>query len=92
MENRSIELSLQEAQLVFKSLAELPFKLVYELIGKINKQSNSLIITGGKSNQNIRIELTNQEFNRIVKALEKQPFTTVHKLIEKLNSQCKEVS
>lgn len=41
-EKRNIEfhVTLEEANLIFKSLGNLPFKDVYELIGKLNEQAN----------------------------------------------------
>lgn len=35
------QMSLEEANLVFKALGELPFKDVYELMGKLNEQANA---------------------------------------------------
>ncbi len=35
------QMSLEEANLVFKALGELPFKDVFELIGKLNEQANA---------------------------------------------------
>ena len=32
--------SLEEANIIFKSLGALPFSQVYELIGKLNQQAN----------------------------------------------------
>ena len=35
------ELTLEEANLIFKALGKLPFADVYELIGKLNEQANA---------------------------------------------------
>ncbi|TAF35405.1 MAG: hypothetical protein EAZ57_04915 [Cytophagales bacterium] len=35
-----LELSLEEANMILKSLGQQPFNQVYELIGKINAQAN----------------------------------------------------
>ncbi|MGB3180928.1 MAG: hypothetical protein WBB45_06040 [Cyclobacteriaceae bacterium] len=40
MKNLTLRVSLDEANLIMKALGELPFKDVYELIGKINDQAN----------------------------------------------------
>ncbi len=87
MKKRSIELSLEEGQIVFQSLAEFPFKMVYELIGNINKQSGNRIVTGGQIDDRIELELTDQEMQTILRALEKRPFADVHVLINKFNSR-----
>lgn len=83
----SIELSLEEGQMIFQSLAEFPFKMVYELIGKLNKQSENLIVEGGQNDDRITIEITNDELLLILRSLEKKPFNDVHLLINKLNGR-----
>ena len=42
MKNKEVvfKLTIQEANLIFKSLGKLPFEEVYELIGKLNTQAN----------------------------------------------------
>ncbi len=40
MDNINIELSIDEINLIIKTLAKEPFKDVYELIGKINEQAD----------------------------------------------------
>jgi hypothetical protein len=35
-----LEVTLEEANLIFKALGKLPFADVYELIGKLNEQAN----------------------------------------------------
>jgi|JI81BgreenRNA_FD_contig_31_4809112_length_687_multi_2_in_0_out_0_2 hypothetical protein len=34
------QMTLEEANLIFKALGKLPFEQVYELIGKLNQQAN----------------------------------------------------
>jgi hypothetical protein len=34
------QLTLEDANLIFKALGKLPFEQVYELIGKLNQQAN----------------------------------------------------
>lgn len=34
------QVSLDEANLIFKALGQMPFSEVYELIGKLNEQAN----------------------------------------------------
>ncbi|MCC5944817.1 MAG: hypothetical protein JJT94_07770 [Bernardetiaceae bacterium] len=36
-----LEVSLEEANLIFKALGKEPFADVYELIGKLNEQANA---------------------------------------------------
>lgn len=41
MQEVTIKITLEELNLVFKALGNEPFKDVYELIGKLNEQTNS---------------------------------------------------
>ncbi|MEM9982596.1 MAG: hypothetical protein AAF734_08875 [Bacteroidota bacterium] len=36
-----LEITLKEANIIFKALGKLPFNEVYELIGKLNNQANT---------------------------------------------------
>ncbi|CAN5918005.1 hypothetical protein BH11BAC7_BH11BAC7_37150 [soil metagenome] len=40
MKKVTFTVSLDEANLLFKSLGRMPFEQVYELIGKMNEQAN----------------------------------------------------
>jgi hypothetical protein len=37
----TFQVTLEEANLIFKSLGKQPFETVYELIGKLNDQANA---------------------------------------------------
>jgi hypothetical protein len=54
------QMSLEEANLVFKALGELPFKDVFELIGKLNEQANTQL-------QNPTLQNSNQPQKKIQK-------------------------
>ncbi len=41
------EVSLEEANLIFKALGQMTFVEVYELIGKLNEQANQQLKEGG---------------------------------------------
>ncbi|MFA0964171.1 hypothetical protein AB9P05_20345 [Roseivirga sp. BDSF3-8] len=51
MKNLALRVSLDEANLIMKALGELPFKDVYELIGKLNEQANNQLKPGEKENE-----------------------------------------
>lgn len=38
------DVTLEEANLIFKALGKLPFADVYELIGKLNEQANIQLV------------------------------------------------
>ncbi|BDD06433.1 hypothetical protein [Aureibacter tunicatorum] len=40
MKNITLNVSIDEANTIFKALGKLPFEEVYELIGKLNEQAN----------------------------------------------------
>ena len=83
----SIELNLQEGNLLLTALAECPFKTVFELIGKLNHQS--YLHFSGINDQSLRkpFELTEQELILSMNALGKLPYEQVHQLLANLNSQ-----
>jgi hypothetical protein len=54
------EVSIEEANKIFKALGNLPFVEVYELIGKLNDQANNQL-TGGKSSP--RTFVSDSSFN-----------------------------
>lgn len=50
MKDLTLRVSLDEANLIMKALSELPFKDVYELIGKLNDQANNQLKSGENNN------------------------------------------
>ena len=83
----SIELNLEEGNLLLTALAECPFKTVFELIGKLNHQAHHHFAE--ISDQSLRkpFVLTDQEIALSVKALGKLPYEHVHQLLASLNKQ-----
>ncbi len=49
--NIHFELSVEEANIIFRALGKLPFEEVYEVIGKLNAQANQQLtqIDGGEN-------------------------------------------
>ena len=65
MENNQIlYLTLKEGKLIFSCLAELPFKVVFELIGKINQQTINQKVNNELDE--IKLELTKKEIEIII--------------------------
>jgi hypothetical protein len=85
----AISLVLAEAQLVFEALAELPFKQVYELIGRLNRQANELAVQGGDVAARQVYRLDAAEFALVLRALGELPFSRVHDLLASLNEQAR---
>lgn len=46
----TFHLTIEEANLIFKALGEMPFKEVYELIGKLNEQANTQLKPDNQQN------------------------------------------
>lgn len=46
MKEVTISLTLDELNLIFKALGNEPFREVYELIGKLNEQTNAQLAEG----------------------------------------------
>ncbi len=71
-----------EGQLVIEALAEGPFKTVFELIGRINRQANA----AGEGDA-CRLEWSRADQALVIGALVKLPYHRVHQLLAKLELQ-----
>ena len=83
----SIELSLEEGNLLLTALAEYPFKTVFELIGKLNQQAHFHCTEAASGSRRITFTFTEQEMVLAIKALGKLPYEHVHQLLANLNRQ-----
>ena len=85
----AIRLDLDEARLVFEALAEQPFKRVFGLIGRLNRQANELTARHEDvaSPQAYRIDAA--DFELVVHALSAMPYGRVHGLLANLNEQAR---
>ena len=83
----TIRLNVNEGKIVFQALAELPFKYVYELIGKINSQANENVAYDCDEKALHRYRVNRQELELMIRALGEMPFNRVHRLVEELNAQ-----
>lgn len=82
-----IHLSLQEGNLLLEALAELPFKSVFELIGKLNQQANELFAPGIAPQERQRFVFVEAELSLAIKALGNLPYHRVHALLSGLHQQ-----
>jgi len=85
-----IHLNVNDGKIIFEALAELPFKYVYDLIGKLNFQANHNNAEDGGGMARLRHTLIMQELGLIIKALGGLPFNRVHSLVDKLSAQIRE--
>jgi hypothetical protein len=81
----SLQLALtgEQGNLVITALAEFPFKLVYELIGKLNRQANAAMQAG----EACLCHVGAAELKLILDALGKLPYYQVHTLVHELQRQ-----
>jgi len=84
---QTIRLCLRDGAIVMEALAEYPFKLVFELIGKLNLQANQQPGSVADESQECEFSLTNDEMSLIVKALGAMPYSRVHGLLANLQTQ-----
>jgi hypothetical protein len=77
----TFSLSADEGRLVIEALAEEPFKTVFELIGRINRQANA---DGGDA---CRMVWSRADQALVIGALVKMPYHRVHQLLAKLEQQ-----
>jgi hypothetical protein len=78
----------EEGNLIIEALAECPFKQVYELIGKLNRQANA----GRNADMGARQDFlfTSAEMKLTLAALGNLPFSRVHLLMGELHHQMQE--
>ena len=84
MSEVSLNITVNEGKIIFKALTDLPFKTVYELIGKLNEQSNKENTNQYSDEMKMTLKLTKKDLGIITEALSKQPFKTVYGIIEKI--------
>ncbi len=75
-------LTAGEGQMVIEALAEGPFKTVFELIGRINRQAN---LDNGEDGCRLLWSRADQAL--VIGALVKLPYHRVHQLLAKLEQQ-----
>ena len=83
----TIQLNLLEGNLLLEALAELPFKSVFELIGKLNQQANESFTPDIAAQERQRFVFTEAELSLAVKALGNMPYHRVHALLSDLHQQ-----
>ena len=85
MNDITIDLDIREGRTLFEALAELPFKRVYELIGKINKTANKNLAVDADENDLASFDFTARELEVAIEALGELPFKRAHPILEKIH-------
>lgn len=84
-----ISLETEDGCLIVEALAERPFKEVFELIGKLNRQANANAnaYCAEEGDQPYLFAFTAREIALMLKALAELPFNRVAALVSDLNFQ-----
>lgn len=82
----SILLSVEEGQNIFQALSELPFKYVFELIGKLNQTANETQAINRNGTACYEYALLKEEIKLIIQALGQMPYQRVHGIIAHLEN------
>ena len=89
-EGVEVALDRDQSGLVLSALAELPFKTVYALIGKLNQQAHENFPTAKERGTPKAFRMEPREFALCLEALGALPYHTVSRLMEHLRSQLSE--
>ncbi|MGV3590739.1 MAG: hypothetical protein ACO1PZ_03550 [Gammaproteobacteria bacterium] len=82
-----LHLTLPESSLLLEALIELPFKQVFELIGKLNHQAQQFYASEGAAALPQVFTMDSREFSCCVKALGALPYSRVNELLASLHRQ-----
>lgn len=82
-------LSIEEGKIIIEALAELPFRHVFELIGKINSQANKKNSSDLSYEKSKEYRVNMEDVEIMVTALGHMPFIKVENIMGKLGKQIK---
>lgn len=85
----TIDLTLEEGNLILEALAECPFKSVFELIGQLNQQANHLFVATTDHVKTQAFMFSEHDLSLTIKALGGLPYNRVNGLLVNLNQQIK---
>ena len=90
MKEITIHLTLAQSNLIFKGLAERPFKQVFELIGQLNAQATHCFAADHHDDSLGSFCFSPAQLRLIVEALGELPFTLVNRLLKSMHQQMSE--
>lgn len=82
-----LTLTLEESGVMVQALAECPFKLVFELIGKLNHQAQQFYQPSRVAGEGVNFNLSAAELSCCLKALGELPYNRVSLLLSNLQAQ-----
>lgn len=77
----SLYLTLAQGDLILEGLAERPFRLVVDLIGKLHRQA------AGADPERVAFVMTHAELRLVLETLGELPFNRVQRLLHTLHAQ-----
>lgn len=80
-------LTLHESSLILEALIECPFKLVFELIGRLNHQAQQFYVPNRAENEKVLFLLEAKDIAFCIKALGDLPFSRVNGLLSNIQTQ-----
>jgi hypothetical protein len=83
----SLALTLAESSLILEALIERPFKLVFELIGRLNQQAQQFYQPGIQPEVAQIFYLSQKDISLCVKSLGDLPFNRVQPLLANIHLQ-----
>ena len=84
-----VDMDRLESGMLLAALAELPFKTVYSLIGKINAQAHSHFSDPSEHAKRRPFEFEFHELTFCARTLETLPYREVHALLDRVHRHCK---
>lgn len=85
----TIDLTLEEGNLILEALAECPFKSVFELIGQLNQQANHVFVATTDCEKKQAFMFSEHDLSLTIKALGGLSYNRVNGLLVNLNQQIK---
>ena len=83
----SLDLTLEQANLILEALAELPFKQVFELIGHLNQQAQAGFAAAGGEPATVHFAVGPMQMRLILATLGQMPFNRVSRLLQSMHQQ-----
>ncbi len=85
-----LTLSLAQGNLILEALAERPFKLVFELIGELNRQAAESFAPDAGEDTLGHFALNPHQLRLILEVLGEMPYQRVHRLLHNMHQQMQE--
>ncbi len=86
MNELQLNITIEEGKNIFLALSEMPFKRVYDLIGRINRQTIQQNNKSKHPDNNIAFFLSGTDIDLIIESLSPYPYNQVNSIMQKLKA------